>query len=60
MLYEVLFSLLKTDKRLIQLFHGKIKVSLPAGNNTIQTKNYEIETIYIRSDFGIVPVSLLK
>ncbi|MBB4802845.1 hypothetical protein HNP37_002920 [Flavobacterium nitrogenifigens] len=29
-------------------------------NNNIQTKNYEIETIYMRSDFGTVPVSLLK
>jgi hypothetical protein len=29
-------------------------------NNNIQTKNYEIETIYTRRDFGIVPVSLLK
>ncbi|SFD79212.1 hypothetical protein SAMN05216297_11230 [Flavobacterium phragmitis] len=29
-------------------------------NNNIQTKNYEIETIYMRNDFGTVPVSLLK
>jgi hypothetical protein len=31
-----------------------------SGNNNIQTKNYEFETIYILNDFGIVPVSLLK
>jgi hypothetical protein len=29
-------------------------------NNNIQTKNYENQTFYILSDFGIVPVSLLK
>ena len=42
------------------IFKGKIRITMLFRNNNIQTKNYEIETIYMRRDLGTVPVSLLK
>lgn len=60
MLCEVLFSYLKTDRGLILIIRCKITAAIRIEINNNQTINYEIQTIYMRSDLGTVPVSLLK